>query len=226
MFQAEPDPVKRIYYAMIRQLDDNIGKLLATIDELELTKRTLVIFVSDNGGATYTQTTDNGSLRGGKISDFEGGLRVPLFIKWPEVLPSGAQVHHPVIAMDIFSTIASAAKLPVPGDRLIDGADLVNYSFQDSVAPHPFLFWQRGQSKAIRSQRWKALWNEDSGDTLLFDLSNDPGEEHDLFGRFPDTAIWLTEVHRVWSESLPAPSWPPIVRFSEDFNGRKVYFDN
>jgi arylsulfatase A-like enzyme len=211
---------------MIRQLDDNIGKLMSAVDKLNLAERTLVIFLSDNGGATYTLTTDNGSLRGGKISDFEGGLRVPMFIKWPEVLTAGIQVHHPVIAMDIFSTIATAAKLPVPGDRPIDGVDLVEACLKESVAPHPFLYWQRGNSKAIRSQRWKAVWNADSGDTLLFDLIRDPFEENDLFRRLPDTARWLTGVHQVWSDELPAPSWPPIVRFREDFNGRNIYFDN
>ncbi|MDZ7607263.1 MAG: sulfatase-like hydrolase/transferase [Cyclobacteriaceae bacterium] len=81
-FASEPDPVKRTYYAMIANLDDNIGKLMAHLDSLGLDENTMIFFISDNGGAEYTFTTLNGSYLGGKMTNFEGGIRVPFIFSW------------------------------------------------------------------------------------------------------------------------------------------------
>jgi arylsulfatase A-like enzyme len=211
---------------MIKQLDDNIGILLAELNRMDLTSNTLVIFLSDNGGASYTLTTDNGPLRAGKISDFEGGLRVPFFMRMPENIRAGQQYDQPVIAMDVFSTVAAAAGCPLPDDRKIDGRDLISFITADSTPPHPNLYWQRGNSKAIRAGEWKVIWNEDSGDTLMYDLVADPYEKNDLFGHHKSLARQLTLVHGEWSGQLPPPLWPSIVRFREDVEGRSFYFEN
>lgn len=226
MFRNEPDPIKRVYYAMIRQLDDNIGFLMEELDRRGLMDNTLIVFLSDNGGAEYTLTTDNAPLHGGKITDFEGGLRVPMCMRWDAKIPAGSLYKHPVIAMDIFATVANAAGCPLPTFRQPDGVDLLKYIGNDTLLPHMHLYWQRGHSKAIRSMDWKVIWNEESGDTLLFDLGKDPGETTDQYASHRELARQLIRIHADWSDRLPEPLWPPIVHFREDFNGRWIYFDN
>jgi len=226
MFRQEPDPVKRIYYAMIKQLDDNIGRLMNELSDLELLDNTLVIFLSDNGGATYTLTTDNGPLRGGKITDFDGGLKVPFFMIWKDMIKPGSRYGSPVIAMDVFTTIAFAANAPLPPDRMIDGKDLLGFINTDSIVPHSHLFWQRGNSKAIRSGDWKVVWNEDFGDTLVYKIKTDPNEMRNLYGQNKVLAWKLISAHREWSEQLSGSLWPPIVHFREKVDERWFYFEN
>ncbi|MEE4256753.1 MAG: sulfatase-like hydrolase/transferase [Bacteroidales bacterium] len=224
MFKQETDPVKRVYHAMIRQLDDAIGRLLDAVDELDLEDNTLVIFLSDNGGATYTHTTDNGPLRGGKITDFEGGIRVPFFLSWKGRITAGLTFPHPVMAMDLFATIASVAGCPMPAGRKIDGEDLLQYVENVNLVPHKNLYWQRGSSKAVRSGEWKVIWNEEFGDTLVYHIADDPFETSSLT---PSTiSRHLTEIHAEWSYNLPEPLWPAIVYYREWVDDRWVYFNN
>jgi arylsulfatase A-like enzyme len=226
MFMDEPDPVKRVYYAMIKQLDDAIGKLLDELDRQKILDNTLVIFMSDNGGATYTYTTDNGPLRGGKITDFEGGIRVPFFMSWQGRVEPGKHFKTPVSAIDIFPTIASAAGCPLPKARPVDGKDLMPMLHTDSLTPQRDFFWQRGSTKAIRSGEWKAIWNDESGDTLLYHIADDPNEVHDLFQQKRELAANLARLHNEWSKGLQKPLWPSVVHFREKVDGRWVYFDN
>jgi len=226
MFSHEPDPVKRVYYAMIKQMDDAIGRLLDKLQNLGLADNTLVIFLSDNGGAAYTLTTDNAPLRGGKITDFEGGLKIPFFMSWAGRITPGSSYDRPVIIMDVFSTAAAAARCPLPDDRQIDGKDLLAYLENDNLVPHPFLYWQRGNSKAIRSENRKVIWNEEFGDTLLYAIPPDAFERTDLFAQNKENARELISIHQTWSRQLPPPLWPPIVRFREKIDGRSFYFEN
>ena len=226
LYKDEPDPVKRVYYAMIKQLDESIGRLLGELERLEILDNTLLIFLSDNGGATYTYTTENGSLRGGKITDFEGGTRVPFFISWPGKISAGSRFRHPVSAMDIYPTIAAAAGCPLPISRQIDGKDLQVYIHSDSIAPHNELFWQRGNTRAVRSGDWKVVWNAEFGDTLLFNIKDDPNETRDLFQLQKDLATDLIRIHDTWSATLNKPLWPSVVHFREKVNGKWIYFDN
>jgi arylsulfatase A-like enzyme len=226
LYKSETDPVKRVYYAMIKQLDDAIGRLLGELEHQEMLDNTLVIFLSDNGGATYTYTTDNAPLRGGKISDLEGGNRVPFFMSWQKMIPAGSLFGSPVSATDILPTIAAATGCPLPADRQIDGKNLLAYLNNDSIVPHKELFWQRGNSRAIRSGDWKVIWNSEFGDTLLFNISEDPYEKNDLFLRNKDLAHDLIGIHDHWSESLKKPLWPSVVYFRENVDGNWIYFDN
>jgi arylsulfatase A-like enzyme len=226
IYKVEPDPVKRVYYAMIKQLDDAIGRLLGELESQGILKNTLVIFLSDNGGSTYTFTTGNYPMRGGKITDFEGGIRVPFFMNWPGRIAAGSQFGSPVSAMDIFPTIAAAAGCPLPTTRQIDGKDLQAYIYNDSIIPHRELFWQRGDTRAVRSGNWKVIWNAGMGDTLLYNIGDDPNELRNLFQHKKDLATDLIKIHDRWSETLHQPLWPSIVHFREKVDGRWIYFDN
>jgi arylsulfatase A-like enzyme len=226
MFKDEPDPVKRVYCAMIKQLDDAIGRLLDEMESLELLENTLIFFLSDNGGATYTLTTDNGPLRGGKITDFEGGIHVPFFMSWEGRLDKGKRHDAPVSAMDIFTTIAAVTASRLPQDRAFDGKNLLEYIHQDSLIPHENLFWQRGNTKAIRSADWKVVWNVEFGDTLMYKVGEDRFERQDVFQKEKEKARELISLHNTWSRQLADPLWPSVVYFREKVDGRWVYFDN
>ncbi len=124
-FASEPNPDRRVYLAMIAALDDAVGRILATLDEAGVADRTLVIFTSDNGAATYTGIASNAPLRAGKLTNFEGGVNVPLVLRWPGRLPAKAAYREPVSTLDLFATIAKAAALELPADRPYDGVDLL-----------------------------------------------------------------------------------------------------
>jgi arylsulfatase A-like enzyme len=221
------DPVKRVYYAMILSLDEGVGAVMRTLKDLELEENTLVFFLSDNGGAEYTFTTDNGPYKGGKITDFEGGLKVPFFLKWKSHLPENTVYDKPVISMDIFATSANAAGAILPDEREYDGVDLLPY-LTDSLPsdPHEFLYWQRGFSKAVRSSRWKMLVNEDASDTVLFDMHNDPFETRMVIHKENHHIIdKLMNAHNHWSETLPAPMWPSLVYYLFNDGENDYYFD-
>ena len=227
MYNDEPDPVKRVYYAMIKQLDDNIGRLLDELANQGLLENTLIVFLSDNGGAAYTFTTENGPLRGGKITDFEGGLRVPFFMSWLGKISPETNFSYPVITMDVFATIAGAAGLNHSFVSETDGSDLLRHiNNEDSVRPHPNLYWQRGNSKAIRCGDWKVVWNEEFGDTVMYDLLTDPYELYNKYADNKALAIELTGLHQEWSDRLPQPLWPAVIHFRERVDDRWFYFDD
>ncbi len=227
-FQHVEDPVKRIYYAMIKYLDDEIGQLLATLQQFDLDKNTLIFFISDNGGATYTQTTDNAPLRGGKITDFEGGLNVPMIMKWAGHVPSGMHYPHPVMAMDIFGTITSVLDIDLPDDRKYDGINIMNYlqDVDQGDYPHPYLFWNRGNTKAIRSPDFKLILNIEFGDTLMFDMRLSNLEKENVFEDNRGLAKRILRQYKQWEESLPEPLWPPLIYYVHKEDGKEYYFDN
>lgn len=226
LFAHIQDPVKRIYAAMIANLDDAIGSVLAHIKEESLEENTLIFFISDNGGAEYTFTTENGSYRGGKITDFEGGVKVPFIMKWKGQIPEGETYSPMVSSMDIFQTTISVAGSLLPEDRKYDGVNLLPYLKGDSTGyPHDMLFWQRGFSKALRTNDWKVLLNEDAGDTLLYDLAQDPYENEDVMEAQSSVAGELLDKHALWSSELADPLWPSMVHYQYRDGDKVHYFD-
>ena len=127
MYEHVEDDNKRVYYAMISALDDAVGAIHQKIKDVGLDDNTLIFFISDNGGASYTKATDNGPLKGGKLNQFEGGIRVPFMMKWPNKIPAGVVYEDPVSATDIFVTSLINAGGSLPTDREYDGVDLVPY---------------------------------------------------------------------------------------------------
>ena len=134
----------KVYSGMIRALDRSVGEIIRTLKELNIYGRTLIFFTSDNGGANYIELEDiNKPFRGWKISFFEGGIRVPFILSWPDQIDPGLKFDKPVHHFDIFSTIASAANVPIPMDRKIDGVDLMPHIKGEKIAnPHQTLFWR------------------------------------------------------------------------------------
>ena len=225
-FAHMDDPVKRVYAAMIANLDDAVGRVLEHLKKLDLEEHTLIFFISDNGGAEYTYTTENGPYKGGKITDFEGGIQVPFVMKWKNQIPERVTYEPMVSSMDIFHSVLHAATIEIPGDRQYDGVSLLPYLTGDTKGdPHDVLFWQRGFSKAVRTNQWKLLLNEDSGDTLLYDMRLDPTECADLSGIHRMISERLLEKHARWSSELADPLWPSIVNYHYREGETLHYFD-
>ncbi len=221
-FSHIDDPIKQTYYAMIDNLDYNIGRVIESLDE-DLLEKTLIFFISDNGGAEYTFTTDNGKYKGGKITNLEGGVKVPFIISWKNNISSG-NYENMVSGLDIFHTISAVANINLPEDRSFDGVNLIPFlNGENPGQPHDFLYWQRGFSKAIRDNQWKLCINADAQDTVLFNLKNDPFETQDLFALHKDQGRKLALIHQQWSQTLPAPLWPSMINY-EFVDGEKVYY--
>jgi arylsulfatase A-like enzyme len=145
-------------------------------------------------------------------------------MSWKGRITAGNTFSHPVMAMDLFTTISSVAGCPLPPGRKIDGKNLLSHINDMHSAPHDALFWQRGSSKAVRAGEWKVIWNEEFKDTLLYHIASDPYEANDLYPS--DQSQRLTGLHREWSDQLPKPLWPAIVYYREWVDGRWVYFNN
>jgi len=224
-FANVADPDKRIYYAMIAALDAAVGRILATLDELHLADDTIVVFLSDNGAASYTGIIDNAPLKGGKLTNFEGGINVPFLLRWPRRVAAAATYREPVSTLDVFMTIARAASVELPTDREYDGVDLVPYlGAITSGSPHDALFWRTGGHRAIRVGRYKLVSDTTTGSQRLYDLEADPYEKTCILAANAELAAGLERRLRTWEAGLVPPAWPNVMeyRFSDD--GRRYIF--
>jgi len=181
-----------VYAGMVKNLDMNIGRLLHALDEAGLTQSTIIIFTSDNGGAKFS---DMGPFQGRKGNLFEGGIRVPAAVRWPEVISPGTESEQPVITMDWTVTMLALAKAEIPRDLAFDGMNLTPHlQGNTSVTPRK-LYWRTGeqhtddQQDAYRDGDWKYLKTIDG--EFLFDLENDAGETMNLKNDNPEKFIQL-----------------------------------
>ncbi len=219
------DKNTRVYYAMIAALDDAIGEILKQVQESELEENTLIFFASDNGGATYTGATDNGNLKGGKITNFEGGLNVPFIMKWKGVLPAETQYHKPISLLDIFSTSISSCNINPPHTVPIDGVNLVPFILgENTQAPHDNLFWRTDFNKTVRNGKWKLLVNSRDSILFLYDLEIDKEEKYDLKAKYPEVVKILLTKLTDWEKELKPPAWPGVMEYEQEIDGVKMRF--
>jgi uncharacterized sulfatase len=225
-----------LYADAVAELDWGAGQVLAKLKELNLDEKTLVLFTSDNG-PWYGGST--GGLRGMKGNCWEGGIREPLIARWPGKIPAGHVSREPAIMMDLFVTALTAAGISPPGDRTIDGKDILPLLTTDAKSPHEAVFAFQGPNlSAVRAGRWKLhgrpivqpkVWKPEdkwvdprgpdgvtilapyeqahpsqypglrTGDATkagsLFDLQQDPGEQHDVAAQHPDVVRRLQALY-------------------------------
>ena len=204
----------RVYAAMVRNLDRNVGILLQALKDNGLDKNTLVIFTSDNGGAGYIGLPNiNKPYRGFKASFFEGGIHSPFFMRWPGVITPNSRYPYPVGHVDIFATAAAAAGAKLPTDRKIDGVDLVPYlTGKASGRPHQTLFWRSGQYKVILDGDWKLQSSEAQHKVWLYDLASDPTEQHNLAAAQPDKTRAMLALLAAQNKEMVKPIWPSLLQ--------------
>jgi len=207
------DRALRVYGAMIRALDRNVGRVLDALREKGLEENTLVIFTSDNGGANYLGLDDlNRPFRGWKASFFEGGLRIPFFMRWPARLPAGATYNRPITHVDVYATAAAAAGIAVPADRLIDGRSLLECAaIPANPAPHEALYWRSGPYRAVRVGDWKLQVAQTPDKRWLFDLATDPTERHNVADDRPEKLAELQARLDEIDAEQARPLWPALL---------------
>ena len=210
-------------YAMIERVDQNLGRLLAHLETSGLAKNTAVFFMSDNGGVSKHWT---GDLRGFKSQVYEGGVRSPLFVRWPEKFPAGGVVRGQASHVDLLPTLCELAGAKVPGDREIDGRSLVPllragkgdrhheyvYHSWNRMLPTPDANW------GISDQRFKLVGPGGSARTKggetnwgLFDLEDDPGEKKNLATEQPARVKALRgEFLRWYGEVTRGMNYAPV----------------
>ena len=221
------DEAKRIFAAMVNGLDEGVGRIVDTLRELKIEERTLVVFLSDNGCATYTGACSNGPYQGGKLTHFEGGTRVPFILHWPGVIDPGTVVDATVSSMDLLPTILEAVGVPVPQERPLDGSSLLPLLRGEvERLPRDGLFWRNGINwGALDEDRWKLVHISDEH-RFVYDLENDPGETRDLSTEQPELLARMEKLFEEWSAGMAPPLWgdPRQVYISlEDlFAGRRL----
>jgi len=196
---------RRIFAAMLAHLDDGVGALVAKLRETGQENDTLVFFVSDNGGPTKEITASNAPLRGGKVTLWEGGIRVPFIVSWPGKVRGGRVLDTPALSIDVSATALGLAGAKTAANAL-DGASLLPLLTEQSAdAPHQTLYWRLGKKNALRHGDWKLI--RDTGPWQLYDLARDIGETNDLAAREPARVAELTALWKEWDSQQAAPLW-------------------
>jgi arylsulfatase A len=214
------------YAAMVKNLDENVGRLLHRLDTLGHGRDTLVIFTSDNGGylgRPGLTVTTNSPLRSGKGSLYEGGVSVPLICRWPGVTPAGTECEAPVISMDLFATLLEAGQVPVERTQgqVADGTSLIPLLKDPSATfARGSLFWHYPHYYntttpvgAVLDRDWKLLEYFEEGRIELYHLARDPGESRNMADVLPEKAdelrLRLSEWRKQMKAQMPQPNPHP-----------------
>ncbi|MDQ1296714.1 MAG: hypothetical protein QG611_693 [Bacteroidota bacterium] len=188
---------RRGYMAATTCMDDAIGNILSLVDSLGLRENTLVIFLSDNGGGIGS---DNSPLSGGKASMWEGGLRVPCIISWPEKIKKGQVVHNFISSLEIFPTILAAAGIEKPDSLILDGFNMLPLLTGEKNPERNEMYWELRGDYAVRIGDLK--WIKSRRANGLFDLTQDIGEKTDLTDKETKSVSMMNEKFHSWQEEM------------------------
>jgi arylsulfatase len=224
-----------VYAAVIETLDDTVGRLLAKLDALKLANKTIVVFTSDNGGlhvpeGTHSKITHNSPYRAGKGFVYEGGLRIPLIVRWPGHVPAGAVSSEPVINTGWLPTLLDLVGEPVPPG--LDGVSFAAHLTGRGPAPKQPLFWQfphytnQGSrpSGAMRDGDWMLVEYYDEERVELYSLPQDIGETQNLADRNPERVVQMRAALAAWRQQISAQSNRPNPDF-DPVKFRELYQD-
>lgn len=217
-----------IYAAMLESLDDSVGRIIAKLDELKLSDRTIVLFTSDNGGLATTEgpntpATSNAPLREGKGWLYEGGIRTPLLVKWPGSIKTNSTSDVPVCGIDLLPTIRDICVLEQTESLKIDGVSLLPLLKQSGTIERDSLFWhyphyanQGGKPGAVvRSGEWKLVEFYEEGRRELFHVAKDASESRNLAEQEPARVREMSEKLAAWRKEVgalmpePNPDYTP-----------------
>ncbi len=207
------------YAAMIESVDQSVGRVLDTLDELKLAENTAVFFFSDNGG--YANATTMDPLRGSKGMLYEGGIRVPALVRWPGQTRPGRVCDVPIIGLDFYPTILEMASASKPAGHPRDGESLVPLLKGASKLRREAIFWhfpaylepynkdewpwRTTPAGAVRKGDWKLIEFFEDGRMELYNVRNDVGEKNDLASRMPEKAAELHRLLVEWRRRVRAP---------------------
>lgn len=215
-----------VYAAMIHSVDRGVGRLMNTLRKLDLKKETLVIFYSDNGGLggykengiVHRDITSQAPLRGGKGMFYEGGIRVPLVVRWPGKIEAGSECETPVISLDFYPTLLDVAGINKQDDKVLDGKSMLPLLKQEGNFEREALYWHfpaylqgnEGTFRTrpvgvIRSGNYKLMEFFEDGRLELYNLEEDIGEKNDLSEEMPDKTRELHQKLKDWRQDIGAP---------------------
>ncbi|MFK8114152.1 MAG: sulfatase-like hydrolase/transferase [Rubripirellula sp.] len=185
---------RRDYRAAVTCMDASIGKILKSLEEKQILDNTIVIFLSDNGGGGGA---DNGALRGNKGDMWEGGIRVPCLIRWPDgKVPAGKVSDEFLTSLEIFPSLAAATGSMTRADVKLDGFDWWSTIRGESESPRNEMFWQRKNTFGARVGQWK--WTVMGDKSGLYDLESDLGEQFDLSNQRPEILKMVKSRYENW----------------------------
>lgn len=209
MFEGHP---RQKLAAMLWSVDEGIGRVLQSLEDLKLRENTLIFFLSDNGGSSAS-TSDNGPLKGYKGTKFEGGQRIPFIVSWPAKIPEGGTYHGLVSALDIYATSAQATGAPLDLGKPLDGVNLLPYLLGETAdEPHDVLYWSRSVEDAIRMGDYKLIGHENHG-WRLYNLEEDIGEMKDLTQQYPEKVEQMKAIYLDWEKGLADAQWPSLPKW-------------
>lgn len=200
-FRAGGSP--SVYAAMMKSLDDGVGSIMKALDDEQLSNKTIVIFTNDNGGERYS---NNGGLAKAKGTLWEGGIRVPAFVRWTGKINAGVITQQVAITMDWTATILAAGGAKVHPDFPLDGLDLMPILIGKKTNVERTFYWrtfQRNKQKAVRNENWKYL--QDEKGEHLFDLVADPKESNDLKEMHQDIFNKMKKIYAKWEQTVLQP---------------------
>ncbi len=200
-FVGIEDVHRRIFAAMLSDLDTSVGAIMAELERQRLRERTLVFFLSDNGGPTRELTSSNLPLRDGKGSMYEGGLRVPLIASWPKHIPAGQVCHEMMSALDIFPTVIAATGTQHSAPQALDGYDVLPLlADANRQSQHKLLFWRQGKRAALRQGPWKIVSQNQSTDGRTWELYNIDADISESVNLATEQAGKLAELRSAWQQ--------------------------
>ncbi len=205
LYKHIEDTRRRTYAAMVHRLDVNIGRILSALKENGLCEKTLIVFLSDNGGPVTSNASINAPYNGQKGTLLEGGIHVPFVMSWPGTLPAGLTYSNPVSSLDITPTFLDLAGGEIEGDDIFCGVNLIPFILgTNPEPPHEELKWRFTISAAIRDGDWKLIRLPDRL-PMLFHLGVDPSEQNNVaLENIEKTKVLLQRLGE-WDVSLPHP---------------------
>ena len=218
---ADDYPSRPEYAGLLEELDTSVGRIVDTIDRLNLSDRTLIIFTSDNGGLETEQsgtiTTSNKPLRCEKGTLYEGGIRVPMIARWPGIIPVGQTSHAVASTIDLYATFAEVATTALPNTQPNDGISLMPFFKQPTLQPKQRpLFWHLPHyhhstpASAIRLGDYKLIEFFEDNHIELYNLKDDMSEANNIAAAHPDIAEQLLTSLHTWQHNvnarMPAPN--------------------
>ena len=224
--EANDKGQRSLVLAMIKSLDQNVGKVLQALSQNGLEEDTMVVFLSDNGGH---ELSSNAPLRGKKGTFWEGGLRVPFCLKWPAKFRKKKTYWKPVISLDLFPTMLVAAGGEIESEWNLDGVNLLPFlKWPNREFPHETLYWSWGNRKAVRDQNFKAVSFDGGKSFQAFELWKDRAESKDISVQRPVRTKEVIAKHKAWEKTLSPPLWgwnPKLGYNDPDFGKPKPYHD-
>lgn len=198
---------RKTYAAMVSAIDDGVGRLLDKLETLEIVENTMIFFLSDNGGPESKNGSNNGPLRDGKSSIYEGGNRIPFAMQWTKVI-SPMVYEHPISSLDILPTIATLTDAPLSPERPLDGVNIIPFlKGEKQGRPHQTLYVRKFDDDlySVRDGNMKLVTKKKNTIKELYNLNNDLGEENDLANFFPEEVNRIDSLRKAWDAQLIDP---------------------